>query len=191
MDLPAQPSRTLNELKAGDHLCCLYDTEDAYRAAVMPFLRQGFERGEKVLYIVDTHTPQTVKRYLEAEGVDLEPHMARGQFEVVSVYDTYLRSGVFAPEETLALWREEIARARREGYRTLRAAGEMTWTLRGLPGAEQFLEYEDQVSLILPESHCLALCLYDRRRFNPITLLEVRSTHPALLVDTVVYDHLP
>ncbi len=191
MDLPAQPSRTLNELKPGDHLCCLYDTEDAYRAAVLPFLRQGLERGEKIFYIVDTHTPKTVERYLEAEGVELEPYVARGQFETVSVYDTYLRSGVFSPEETIALWREEIARVRREGYRALRAAGEMTWTLRGLPGAEQFLEYEDQVNLLIQGSPCVALCLYDRRRFNPITLLEVRATHPALLIDTMVYDHLP
>lgn len=188
MDLPAHPSRTLNELKPGDHLCCFYDTEGAYRASVMPFLRQGFERGEKVFYIVDTHTPQTVKRYLEAEGVDVEPCAARGQCEIVSVYDTYLRSGVFTPEETIALWREEVARTRREGYHTLRAVGEMSWTLRGLPGAEQFLEYEEQVTLLLPESRCLALCLYDRRRFNPITLLEVRSTHPALLIGTAIYD---
>ena len=46
-------TRTITDLRPGDHLCCLYETEEQHRAVVTPFLRQGLERGEKVLYIVD------------------------------------------------------------------------------------------------------------------------------------------
>ncbi len=31
--------RTIADLKPGDHLCCLYNTEEEHRAVLTPFLR--------------------------------------------------------------------------------------------------------------------------------------------------------
>ena len=36
--------RTISDLKPGDHICCLYQTEKEHRALLTPFLRQGLER---------------------------------------------------------------------------------------------------------------------------------------------------
>ena len=54
----------ITDLAPGDHLCWVYDTEEEHRAVITPFLRQGLERGEKVLYIVDAHPAETVLAYL-------------------------------------------------------------------------------------------------------------------------------
>ena len=50
-DIPSP--NTLADLKPGNHLCCLYETEEEHRAVLTLFLRQGLEKGEKVFCIVD------------------------------------------------------------------------------------------------------------------------------------------
>ena len=67
----------ITDLAPGDHLCWFYDTEEDHRAVITPFLRQGLERGEKVLYIVDARTAEAVPAYLRENGLEVEPYLAR------------------------------------------------------------------------------------------------------------------
>jgi HD-GYP domain-containing protein (c-di-GMP phosphodiesterase class II) len=199
--------RTIADLEPGDHLCCLYETEEEHRAVLTPFLRQGLERGEKVLYIADAHTPETILGYLRdpsassgqapstvlrhssGQGLNVEPHLARGQLVILTCDDAYLREGIFGPEGMIALLRADTERALAEGYSALRVTGEMTWALRGLPGSERLIEYETRLSEFLAGSKCLAMCQYDQRRFTPEVLLDVLRTHPIAIVGTVMYDN--
>ncbi len=63
--------RGVRDLEPGDHLCCIYRTEEEHRAVLTDFLRHGLEHGDKVLYIADAHTAETILGYLEAEGLAL------------------------------------------------------------------------------------------------------------------------
>jgi PAS domain S-box-containing protein len=180
---------TLAGLKPGDHLCCLYETEQEHQAVLTPFLRQGLERGEKVLYIVDAHAAEAVLGYLRADGLDVEPYLACGQLAILTSDETYTREGVFDPGEMIALLKAETEATLAEGYPALRVTGEMTWVLRGLPGSERLIEYEARLNEFFPGSHCLAICQYDRRRFKPALLLDVLHTHPIAVVGTGVYDN--
>ncbi len=176
-------------LKPGDHLCCLYETEEEHREIITPFLRQGLERGEKVIYIVDAHTADTVLGYLRDDGVDVETFLARGQLSIVTRDEAYLRGGVFDPDAMIAFLRSTMEIALAEGYPAIRASGEMTWALRGLPGSERLIEYESKLNHFFPGSKFSALCQYDRRRFDPAILLDVIHTHPIVLIGTKSYDN--
>jgi two-component sensor histidine kinase len=77
----------------------------------------------------------------------------------------------------------------REGYTALRATGEMTWVLRGPPGAERLIEYEVLLNKFFPGSRCLGLCQYDRRRFAPEFLLDVLRAHPVVVLGTEVCEN--
>ncbi len=181
--------RTWADLQPRDHVCCLYETEAEHWAVLLPFLCQGLERGEKVLYIVDAHTAETILGYLRAEGVAVEAYLASGQLRVLTSDDTYLRQRVFDPEGMIGLLRAETERALAEGYPALRATDEMTWALRGLPGSERLIEYEAKLNDFLPGSQCLAMCQYDRRRFDPAVLLDVLHTHPIAAIGTEICDN--
>lgn len=181
--------RTIGDLGPGDHLCCLYETEEEHRAVLTPFLRQGLERGEKVLYIVDARTAEAVIGYLRDEGLDAESYLDRGQLTILTADEAYLKQGVFDPDGMIALLRTETEQALAEGYAALRVTGEMSWALRGLPGSERLIEYEAKLNEFLPGSKCLAICQYDRRAFDPELLLDVLSTHPAALVGAEFYDN--
>jgi len=153
-----------------------------------PFLRQGLERGEKVIYIVDARTAETVLGYLRDDGLDPEPHLVSGQLVILTSDDAYLgREGVFDPDGMIAHLRSGTEQALVEGYPALRVAGEMIWVLRGLPGSERLIEYEARLNEFFPGSSCTGLCQYDRRRFDPAVLLDVLRTHPLAIVGTEVY----
>jgi response regulator RpfG family c-di-GMP phosphodiesterase len=179
---------------------------------LVPFLRQGLERGEKVVYIVDTHTGEVILDYLRhgrltgpprlrpstklrtssgqvGQGLDVESYLARGQLVILTRDDAYLREGIFDPDDMIALLRAETEQALVEGYPALRVTGEMTWALRGMPGSERLIEYEAKLNEFVPGSKCLAICQYNRRRFAPEVLLDVLRTHPVTAIGRAVYDN--
>lgn len=186
---PTYSLRRITDLKPGDHLCCLYETEEEHRALLTPFLRQGLERGEKVLYIVDAHTAEAMLGYLQDDGIEVEPYLEKGQLNILTADEAYMREGVFNPDGMISLLQAETEHALAEGYSALRVTGEMTWALRRLPGSERLIEYEAKLNDFFPASRCLAICQYDRRRFDPALLLDVLATHPIVVVGTEVYDN--
>ena len=186
---PPRIPLTLADLEPGDHLCCIYETEAEHRAILTPYLRQGLERGEKIIYVVDAHTAETVLGYLRSDGLDPAPFLARGQLAILSRDETYLRGRTFSPAGMIALLRKVTERALAEGYPALRVTGEMTWALRGHPGSKRLIEYEVLLDEFFPGSRCLALCQYDRRRLEPGVLLFVLRTHPYVVVGSDICEN--
>jgi len=188
----AKPGSILTEtskLLPGDHLCCIYETDEEHRAILTPYLRDGLERNEKVVYIVDARTADTVVDYLRQDGLDTQPFLDKGQLVILSVAEAYMRDGRFDPERMISLLRLETDRASSEGYAALRVTGEMSWALKGLPGSERLIEYESKLNNFFPGSGCIAVCQYDRRRFPPELLLQVLATHPIAVIGTEVYEN--
>jgi PAS domain S-box-containing protein len=156
---------------------------------LIPFLRQGLERAEKVIYIADARSMETILGSLQSDGLDVEPYLARGQLAILTSEDTYLREGVFDPVSMIALLRSETEQALAEGYAALRVTGEMTWALRGLSGSERLIQYEALLNEFFPGSQCLAICQYDRRSFGPEVMLDVLRTHPIAAIGSQLYDN--
>lgn len=185
----AQAITALTGLKPGEHICFLYETEQEHQAVVTPFLREGLERGEKVLYIADSHDFERILDYIRADQVDVESALENGQLSLVTPRDTYLRDEAFDPDKMIALLREETDRAIAEGYSALRVSGEMTWALGNLPGSEPLIEHEAKLNEFFPGSRCLAVCQYDRRRFDAAILLEALRTHPKVIIGAEVCEN--
>jgi PAS domain S-box-containing protein len=180
----------ISKLKPGDHLCCIYETEEEHRALLTPYLRQGLERNEKVVYIVDARTGEAVLDYLRQSGLDTRPFLDKGQLVILSVADAYMREGAFIPDRMISFLRQETDRTVGEGYAALRVTGEMSWALRRLPGSNHLIEYESKLNSFLPGSRCLALCQYDKRRFPPELLLQVLATHPIAVIGTETFENV-
>ncbi len=171
-------------LQPGDHMCCIYETDEEHRAVITPYMQQGLERGEKVIYIVDFNTAETVLGYLRVQGLDVDGYVAREQLVMADREDTYLRNGVFDPDAMINFLRSTLELALAQGFKALRVTGEMTWALRGLPGSERLIEYEAKLNHFFPGVLCTALCQYDRKRFDPAILLDVIHTHPVVIIGT-------
>ncbi len=179
----------LLELKKGDHLCCLYDTEDEHRHLLTPYIRQGLNRHQKVIYITDAHTADQVLGYLEDDGIKVEKPLNSGQLTLMTASDSYLKDGEFDPDRMIRMLDSEAKKAIDEGYSALRVTGEMSWALRNCPGAGRLIEYEAKLNNFIPGQPVVALCQYDRRRFDAGILRHVLRTHPIAVIGREVYEN--
>lgn len=174
-------------LKPGDHLCFLYETEEEHQTVLTFFLRQGLERGEKVLYFADSHTAEAILGYLRSDGVAIENYLSGGQLTIITADEIVLQRGTPDQEKMLALLQGEMERAQIENYPALRVTAEMSALL---PYTERLLEYETKLNGFFYQARCLGLCQYDRRLFGPEILLDVLRAHPIALVGKEVCDNI-
>ncbi len=178
----------IDDLEPHDHLCLIYESREKWLETVVPFILSGLKRGEKCIYIVDANTARQVKTIFKKKGLTVDEYENRGQFSVVHERDTYTRGDFFDPDLMIAFLIEETEKALREGYSGLRVTGEMSWVLRGYSGAERVLEYEAKLNKdLFPAYPCVAICQYDRWKFDPETIKGVVMTHPLLIRDGQIY----
>ncbi|OGP65628.1 MAG: hypothetical protein A2169_04005 [Deltaproteobacteria bacterium RBG_13_47_9] len=183
--------KALRGLKPHDHICLIYETSKDWKDAVIPFLKIGLERGEKCLYVVDSHTANQIHHFLKKEGIDVESVRQSGQFIILHESEAYTRDGSFDPDRMIALLIFETKKALSEGYPALRITGEMTWVLKGHPGSEKLIEYEAKLnSDLFPKHPCVAICQYDRRRFDPEIIKGVILTHPIVIYGKQLYENI-
>lgn len=181
---------TISELKPEDHICFFYRSEEEHRDVLSIYLREGLERNEKIVYILDYHDPDTICRYLSESGLQVEHYMDNGQLLFLFADEYYLRPGYFNPASTISLIRAEGQRAAQQGFPGVRIASEMTWVLTGRTGSERLVEYESKLNGYLPGSRVQLLCQYDVRRFEMLQLQEILSTHPYSIVGGRLMDNL-
>lgn len=179
----------IEELNPGDHLCVLYQTDEEHKAIITPYLRSGLENNEKVFYIVDARTSETVLNYLRDDGFEVDPYLKSGQLSMLTVSESYMKGGVFDPDGMIKMLTEETDKALEDGYVALRVTGEMSWALRGLPGSERLIEYETKLNKFFPTNKALAICQYDCRVFDPEILLDILTTHPIAVIGTEIYEN--
>ena len=173
----------------GTHLCSLFDNDEERRTLLTEFLAQGLQSGDKLLCLADEPTADSVLGHLRDRGFDVDADVARGRIEIRYIDEVRFSAGELDPDGMIALLSRETDRAVAGGYRALRVAGDMTWTLRGVPGFERLIEYESKLNNFFPGSRCLALCEYDRRRFTPELLLSITDSHPLVVLGTEAFDN--
>jgi hypothetical protein len=82
-------------LGAKRHVCAFFhNPEEEYRV-LLPFIKEGFERGEKAFHIVDPKLRVEHALRLASAGIDVEAAEKSGQFELLNWADAYLRDGHF------------------------------------------------------------------------------------------------
>jgi PAS domain S-box-containing protein len=183
----------MTDLEPGHHACFIYGTGDEHRAVMTQYLKLGLERGEQVLYIADAHTPGNILKYLQDNGLDVEPNLSSGQLSIISAAEVCFRDGSFDYQRIIDVLWSERGRALAAGYTALRVTIEMTWLLREQKGAKELVEYESRLNRFFPAKkgfgNCVAVCQFDRRRFQAEQLLDALSTHPLAIIGREIHDN--
>lgn len=179
---PAVPTAaTDNPHSPSEHIAFLFESDAEHRAILTPYLREGLTKNERVLYIYDASTPDTILGYLRDAGIDPQPYLESGQLLLSDPDGIYLHRGQFHPKRMMDLLHRNTRDAHAQGYSGLRIAAEMSWSLYNAPGTEFLLQYEASVNRVFPDG-LVALCQYDARRFPPETLHAIMDIHPILIV---------
>jgi GAF domain-containing protein/DNA-binding CsgD family transcriptional regulator len=182
---PVEPLDEGHRHHCNDHVALIHETREEQFAAVVPYLREGLETGERCLYVVEDATEEAVVSALRADGVDVDAAFETGQLSFHTVEETYLRNGAFRPDEMLAFYADAIDEATEE-YAALRVAAETGGLLDETADREAWMEYESRVNELFEGEDCLALCQYDRTRLPAELLRDLVRTHPHLVYDGTV-----
>ena len=174
-------------LDVGGHACAFYRGADERDTILQPYLAAGLRAGDKCVAVMDSTDPGALRAAL-AESAD-GPGAAADQLDIRASQDTYLRGGRFSTEAMLAFWDDVVGAAIAGGFGLSRAAGEMTWALRQMPGVEELVGYEAELNYFLPRYPQVILCLYDVERFDGQVLVDILKTHPTVLVGGMVLDN--
>ena len=132
------------------HVCAFFDTADTRYRIFTPFVKEGLERGEKVVHIIDPNLRDEHVVRLRAGGVPLESAKA-DQHETLTWNEAYLRDGFFDPDRMI----DQLVSVLAEGERAfplVRLAAHMEWALEDRPGVDQLVEYETRLNYTLLRS---------------------------------------
>ncbi len=173
--------RSIENLLVHDHLCLIYENQKEQFDAVIPFIKIGLGRGEKCIYIADDNTAGQVLNAMRADGIDVESALNKGALVIATKKETYLKQGYFDPDEMIRFLKVATDSAKKDGFPALRVTGEMTWVLGKDPGSMRLMEYESKLNLFFPVNDCLAICQYNKNRFDPDIIKRVINTHPLII----------
>lgn len=132
------------------HICAFFHSSDEEYRVLLPFIREGIDRGEKAFHIVDPRLMDDHFRRLQETGLDTAAAVERGQLVVRRWQDAYLRDGHFDQNRMLALIQDVLAAGPAEGFPLTRLVAHMEWALEDFPSVNDLVEYETRLNFILP-----------------------------------------
>jgi hypothetical protein len=109
---------------------------------------------------------------------------------VLDLDQTHLRDGGFSQEEWFEFLDQRLGGTGDErSIPVMRAAGEMTWSLRTTRGGEGPCSYEATLNRFASRHLQIVLCLYDVQRFSGEALFDVLRAHPKVISGNMIVDN--
>jgi hypothetical protein len=171
------------------HVCAFFHSKEEEYRVLMPFIKDGFERGDRAFHVVDPNHRADHLRRLEREGIDVSDAEANGQLEVRRWQEAYIKDDHFDQYRMIETIKEALDPSRRPPGRLTRLVANMEWALEDLPGVHDIVEYETRLNLVLPEYHDPVVCTYDLSRFDASVVVDIMRTHPMVIVGGILQEN--
>jgi len=164
------------------HVCAFFDSAEEEQLVMAPFIREGLERGERAVHIVDPEQRAEYVRRLEDEGIPVTAAEARGQFELHTWDGTFFRKGSFDREDILALIDDALKQGASRGFPLTRLVGHAAHREEGRLGGDDWVEYESRVNNISPNYRDPIICIYDASQFSGAEVMDILRIHPMVII---------
>jgi signal transduction histidine kinase len=183
--------REILALQAGAHLCLIYDDDPLEQlAALLPYLRQGLENGERCIYVADDLTVHDLQSALQAYGIDEAGEVERGALFLWTRKEWRPDGGLDSLEKADEL-RNTVHAALAAGFTGVRFAIEMTWTLDPDVDVERLRHWEATInSLLTADPPVRMICQYSCSRLSLSVLEAALATHPLAILGHEVCPNL-
>ena len=96
------------------HVCAFFNSDDEEYRVLLPFIKDGFECGDKAVHIVNPGQHHDHLQRLATAGIDAAAAQQSGQFELRTNTETYLRDGRFDQDRMLQVF-EQLASGNAKG----------------------------------------------------------------------------
>jgi signal transduction histidine kinase len=175
--------RAMAELKAGEHLCLVYEDDPTEQMqALVPYIRQTLDGGAQFVYVADDQTVEQLRSFLLASEIDAAAAESRGALRLWTRAE-WRQPGELESERKAAQVRRILREGLDRGFAGVNFAVEMTWTLGPDIDAEKLGHWEAFINTVFtPETPGRIICQYSRERLAPAVIRAGLSTHPTLII---------
>jgi hypothetical protein len=177
------------ELNRTCHACAFFHNREEEYRLLLPFVKEGFGRGEKTFQLVAPGHRQERLQRLKKADIDVETATRTGQLDLRTWDEAQFRTGRFDQHAMLALIEEVLAGGKTGGYGLTRFWANMEWALESLAGVEDLVEFETRVNYILPKYDDPVVCTYDLNKFGASVVIEILRTHPMAIVGGILQEN--
>jgi hypothetical protein len=170
------------------HICAFFHSKEERDRILMPFFKEGFDRGEKIFHIVDKRHRDEHLCSCKHHGIDTDTGERTGQVEVRIWEDAYLKDGCFDGDRMIRTLESVLENSRKE-FPLTRLMGQMEWALEALPGVHDIVEYECKLNYVLPRYPDPVVCVYDLNKHSGSVVMDILRTHPLVIVGGVLQEN--
>jgi hypothetical protein len=190
MDTTAQsPQFTASTFDRNRHICAFFYSIDEQHRVLRPFIKDGFDRGDKAFHLVDPDRREEHLRRLAEAGIDVQEVMGSGQLEVRPWQDGPLHGGRFDQETWLVGFEQILQSGPAAGYAHTRFLAQMEWALVDLPGVDDLIEFETRVNYVVPKYENAVICAYDLTKFGASVVMDALRTHPVVIIGGLLQEN--
>lgn len=171
-----------SQLGESGHICAFFHDRDEEYRTLLPFIKDGFECGDRAFHVVDPELREEHHRRLESAGLHVTEAERSGQLKLYDWHDLHFKHRHFDQHRVIALLEQELKEGARQGFRLSRSIGHMEWALQDRPGVEDLVEYEARLNYILPRYRDPIICVYDLSKFGGAIVADILRTHPMVII---------
>jgi hypothetical protein len=171
------------------HVCAFFHSKEEEYQVLMPFIKEGFERGDRAFHVVNPKHRRNHLQRLEREGINVAEAEAKGQLEVRRWQEAYIKDEHFDQYRMIGTIKEALDPARKQPGKLTRLVANMEWALEDLPGVHDIVEYETRLNHVLPAYHDPVVCTYDLSKFGADVVMDIMRTHPMVIVGGILQEN--
>lgn len=175
-----------SKLAVPRHVCAFFNSADEEYRVLLPFIKEGFERGDKAVHVVNPEQRADHLSRLAAAGIDAAAAQANEQFEIRDSVETYLRDGRFDPDRMLEAFEILASDRAAQGFPLSRIVCRMDWAVESGPHVEQLVEFESRVNEVWCRHDDAVVCTYHLPKFGADTVIDILRTHPMVIIGGIL-----
>src|SRR5262249_30913083 len=171
------------------HICAFFNSLQEEYETLLPFVREGIERGERAFHVLPVQYRQEHLDQLRSAGIDVTAAQERRQLEVATPEEGHLRGGGFSKEPMLSTIQEAPKTGRTLGFPLTRLIAHAEAVLQDGSKANEWLEYETRLNDVLPRYDDPVICTYDANLLNGTIAVDILRTHPVAIIGGRLYEN--
>ena len=168
------------------HVCAFFNSEDEKYRVLLPFIKDGFECGDKAVHVVNPDQRHDHLERLAAAGIDTDGRRGERSTRAADQRRNVpsgrpLRSGPDA----------RGVRASGNRQRQSRLSPQSHCMPHGLGGdgrshVEDLVEFESRVNDVWSRHDDAVICVYDLAKFGGDTVVDIMRTHPMIIIGGIL-----
>jgi hypothetical protein len=166
------------KLRPHDHVGWVFSGQAEFDALVGPFLAEGVDRGERLMYVAADPAPAAAARLRSALGQDA--------VQVASIAEVYGASGIVDAAAQRATFAAALADAIADGYSGIRVAADNTPMVTDNQRMAAWVRWEIIADRFMSENPVTGLCAFDGNKVDVNQLRHLAMLHPLFPADRPV-----